>query len=99
MAQRQETDLLLHNAVVVLERSTIHGGVLARDGRIAAVFAEADKPSGLPDAETMDLAGAHLAPGMIDIHIHGAAGVDVQDTDEVGLKKLSEFLLSRGVTS
>src|SRR6185503_21103231 len=36
--------------------------------------------------------------GLIDIHIHGSAGVDVQATDEAGLATLSEFLLRQGVT-
>jgi N-acetylglucosamine-6-phosphate deacetylase len=39
-----------------------------------------------------------LAPGLIDVHIHGSAGIDVQDTDANGLLKLSEFLLNEGVT-
>jgi N-acetylglucosamine-6-phosphate deacetylase len=48
--------------------------------------------------ETVDVRGAYLAPGMIDIHIHGSAGVDVQDAGYRQLTKLSEFLLGQGVT-
>jgi len=36
---------------------------------------------------------------MIDIHIHGSVGIDVQATDAAGLGKLSAFLLSEGVSS
>jgi N-acetylglucosamine-6-phosphate deacetylase len=35
---------------------------------------------------------------MIDIHIHGSAGVDVMCADGEGLSKLSDFLLQQGVT-
>jgi N-acetylglucosamine-6-phosphate deacetylase len=90
--------LLLHNARVILESGVQHGGVFVRDGRIALVFAHEQTPAGLSASETIDLGGAYLAPGMIDIHLHGSAGVDVQSTDAGGLAKLSEFLLAEGVT-
>ena len=92
------TQLLLHNARVVLEGGIQHGGVLVRDGRIVLVFTNEQPPSGLGASESIDLGGAYLAPGMIDIHIHGSAGVDVQAADAAGLTRLSEFLLTEGVT-
>ncbi|HXI91816.1 MAG TPA: N-acetylglucosamine-6-phosphate deacetylase [Blastocatellia bacterium] len=90
--------LLLHNARVILESGIQHGGVLIRDQRIALVFAHEQTPAGLSTSGTIDLGGAYLAPGLIDIHIHGSAGVDVQSTDAAGLTKLSAFLLAEGVT-
>jgi N-acetylglucosamine-6-phosphate deacetylase len=92
------TQLLLHNARVVLENEILHGGVLIRDGRIAQVFTDEQTPTGLGASESVDMKGLYLAPGMIDIHIHGSAGVDVQNADRAALRKLSEFLLSEGVT-
>lgn len=92
------TELLLHNARVVLGNEILHGGVLLRDGRIAHVFKDERTPSGLSASESVDMKGRYLAPGMIDIHIHGSAGVDVQNADHAALRKLSEFLLSEGVT-
>jgi len=90
------TQLLLHNARVILESGIQHGGVLIRERRIALVFAPEQTPAGLSASETIDLGGAYLAPGLIDIHIHGSAGVDVQSTDAAGLAKLSAFLLAEG---
>ena len=90
--------ILFHNARVVLEGGIQRGGVLVRDGRIALVFSNEQVPTGLSATESMDLDGAYLAPGMIDMHIHGSAGVDVQATDAAGLTKLSTFLLAEGVT-
>ena len=71
---------------------------MAREGRIAQVFSGDDKPSGVASSESVDLAGAYLAPGMIDIHIHGSNGVDVLESDSDSLFKLSEFLLGEGIT-
>jgi N-acetylglucosamine-6-phosphate deacetylase len=92
------TELLLHNSRLVLETGIARGGVLIRDGRIASVFGEGQKPIGLSAEISIDLQGAHLAAGMIDIHIHGSAGVDVQATDVEGLARLAAFLLSHGIT-
>ncbi|HXU38580.1 MAG TPA: N-acetylglucosamine-6-phosphate deacetylase [Blastocatellia bacterium] len=90
--------VLLFNARVVLANEIRLGGVLVRDGRIAQIFASDQKPAGLSANETVDLDGAYLSPGLIDIHIHGSAGVDVQAAGEADLTKLSEFLLAEGVT-
>lgn len=90
--------VLLFNARVILANEMLLGGVLVRDGRIAHIFGSDQKPAGMSANESMDLDGAYLAPGLIDIHIHGSASVDVQAADESGLAKLSEFLLAEGVT-
>lgn len=46
-----------------------------------------------------DLSGAILIPGFVDTHTHGALGFDTMDRDENGLKKMEEFLYSKGVTT
>lgn len=40
-----------------------------------------------------------IVPGFIDVHIHGAYGVDTNDADEEGLKTIIKGLVSEGVTS
>jgi N-acetylglucosamine-6-phosphate deacetylase len=91
--------VLIHNAEVVLPDGLLFGGVLIRDQGIATVFAEHDKPTGFEESQTIDLEGCYLAPGLIDIHLHGSAGVDVQATDHAGLDALGEFLAASGVTA
>lgn len=90
--------LLLHNGKVMLDAGVLVGGVLVRDGRIAHVFPEDRRPAGLSASETVDLGGNYLAPGMIDNHMHGSAGVDVLEADHDALARLSEYLLGQGVT-
>ena len=85
--------LLLKNANVVLpDREAKNASVLIADGNIASLEARSAD-------EEIDLAGATLLPGFIDAHIHGAVGVDVMDATPVGLRSLSEYLASQGVTS
>ena len=50
-------------------------------------------------AELIDAENNFVAPGFINIHIHGAAGVDTMDDNINALKKFTEFLPSSGVTS
>ena len=47
----------------------------------------------------IDLNEACVIPGLVDLHIHGAAGEDVSDGREEGLTKMAEYLASKGVTS
>ncbi|MEW6212474.1 MAG: N-acetylglucosamine-6-phosphate deacetylase, partial [Acidobacteriota bacterium] len=89
-------EFLLDNARVIFPDGQRRGGALIRDGRIAQVFSDGERPAGISDR--VDLRDNYLAPGLIDIHIHGSRGVDIQNADEEGLRKLSEFLLSEGVT-
>jgi N-acetylglucosamine-6-phosphate deacetylase len=86
------TTLLLKNANVVLPDREAPGSVLVEEGRIVSLDAvEGD--------EELDLRGATLLPGFIDVHIHGAAGIDVMDATATGLGVVSEYLASQGVTS
>jgi 5-methylthioadenosine/S-adenosylhomocysteine deaminase len=71
-------DTLLVNAVVVpmdgARRIIDRGHVLVRGGRIAAVGEGRPVPS--PEGcETIDLDGAILIPGLIDLHLHAGHGL------------------------
>ncbi len=47
-------------------------------------------------AELVDMGGAYLLPGLIDIHTHGCFGVDVNAADREGYEKISRFAASQG---
>lgn len=86
--------LLLRDATVVLPDRTIqHGTILVEDEYISSIGAEV-----IPDVETIDLGGMTLLPGFIDVHIHGAVGVDVMDATPEALGEVSNYLASQGVT-
>lgn len=72
--------------------------VLVEDGRIVDVSSRGARaiPSG---AQVFDFADALLAPGMIDIHIHGGAGHDVMEADGASLPAVEGLMAKHGVTS
>ena len=84
--------MLLKNADVVLPDRVSKLSVLIADGKIASLE---DGSAG----EEIDLAGATLLPGFIDVHIHGAVGIDVMDATAADLRRVSEYLASQGVTN
>lgn len=52
-----------------------------------------------PGTRRLDLQGKYLLPGFIDIHTHGGKGVDFNHADADGVRAVTRFFASRGVTS
>jgi N-acetylglucosamine-6-phosphate deacetylase len=50
-------------------------------------------------ARIIDFSDAILTPGLVDIHIHGAAGHDVMEGDADSLAAIERLLVRHGVTS
>jgi len=50
------------------------------------------------NASLIDFGDAVLAPGFVDIHIHGGAGVDAMRASQSELPRLGRFLTTHGVT-
>lgn len=89
---------LIHNAqVITLEGVIPNGWLLWSDRLIQQIGTTDDAP---PTADhKIDANGAYLAPGFIDLHVHGAVGFDTMDASLDGLLKQAEFFARHGVTS
>lgn len=76
----------------------IHQPLVAiEDGFISAVSLQAERE--VPaNARIIDFGEAILAPGFVDIHMHGGAGLDVMRATPSELPHLNKFLTQHGVT-
>src|SRR5580704_8503854 len=79
------------------ERMIEDGAVVVEDGAIVAVTPFAARPL---DAESCDLAGGVLAPGLIDWQVNGGGGVLFNETPTAaGIRAIVEAHRTDGTTS
>jgi N-acetylglucosamine-6-phosphate deacetylase len=89
--------LMLENGNVVLpegERNDV--SVIVADEQISEIL---EKGRSSFNGGVINVTGLDIFPGLVDLHIHGAVGVDVNAADADGLKRVAEFLAARGVTA
>ena len=83
--------MVFYNGRVFTPAGYVCGGLIIEDGRFTEI---------VPDlkAGDVDLNGAKVLPGLIDIHTHGNSGEDFADGDERGLRKMASYLARNGIT-
>jgi N-acetylglucosamine-6-phosphate deacetylase len=83
------------NATVILpERLLDRRAVVVEGGRIAAVSSAPAK-----SGEVIDLQGSYLAPGFVDLHVHGGAGADFMDGCDDAFRTVCRAHARHGTTS
>jgi N-acetylglucosamine-6-phosphate deacetylase len=75
-----------------------HPLVLVEQGRVVDISARSGRqvPAGV---STSDFGTSVMAPGYVDLHIHGSAGYDVMDDAGEALPAIEQLLARHGVTS
>jgi len=76
----------------VIERGT----VLIDGGRIVEMGPSVSLP---PGAQVTRLPNLTLAPGFIDLHVHGGGGFGVATTDPEEIRSYARWVVTKGVTS
>ncbi len=81
---------------LILPDRVVEGHALwTEDGRIVGVARDGDLPA---DAPRTDVAGAWIAPGLIDVHTHGALGRSFLDGDDEAFDTIVREQVRHGVT-
>lgn len=91
-------DFQIRGARIVTPREVVEADLFVRADRIASLKAR-DAGRDPAGESRIDLPGLTLLPGFIDIHIHGAVGVDTMEADAEALHRVARFLASRGVAA
>ena len=82
---------------IVLPDSVVCDKALVFDSESGKIVGIVDSvPSG---ADTIDANGNFVAPGLVDIHIHGYLGEDTSDAKVEGIKKMAYGVAKNGVTA
>lgn len=90
--------LLKHGCVVGPDGILEDTPVLLTGGIIRRIYGPTEMETAQPD-ETLDLAELTLYPGFIDVHIHGAVGVDAMTATTDELHRVAQLLATQGVTA
>jgi len=89
--------LKIYNGKILTPHRMIKGGcVLIADGRIKEV---SDKNIAIEGAVEIDAQGKYIAPGFIDIHVHGGGGHDFMDNTLEAFLGIAQTHAAYGTTA
>lgn len=81
------------NAKIYTSRFRFESGAFSvENGRFVNVLGPAAE-------DAIDLEGAYVIPGLIDVHTHGNSGYDFCDGSDEGMEIMARYMASVGVTS
>lgn len=92
--------LALVNGRVITPLQVIENGslLIGDDGRIASVGEQGEVKIPV-HALVVDAAGGYVAPGFVDVHVHGGVGHDALDARHDGLRAMAAYHASHGTTA
>ena len=83
------------NGRIILKDRILEGHSVIADEKIVSIVKKGLEPK---NTETVDCGGNYIAPGLIDLHIHGYLGKDVCDCDEESIRTIAGGIIANGVT-
>src|SRR5258706_14795877 len=89
--------LKIYNGKIITPYRIIPNGCILVTGNTIAAVSEGNVDFG--DAIEIDAKGKYVAPGFIDIQVHGGGGYDFMDGTETAFLKIAETHAQYGTTS
>jgi N-acetylglucosamine-6-phosphate deacetylase len=89
-------DYIINNGKLVGEEKLIpNRSLVISNGKIISLELH-DSPAAI---ESINAAGLIIAPGLIDLHVHGGVGADVLDCDPGSLQRIADYHGKHGTTA
>ena len=85
--------MLFKNGYIFVDGKFAHGSFRTEGEKFAEIL------TCVPEEEGIDLNGAYVIPGLIDVHNHGNSGADFSDGNYEGLQAMAKYLAQNGITS
>jgi len=89
-------DFIINNGTLVGEEKLINNRSLVVSGGKIVSLEQMDAAAAV---ESIDAAGLIIAPGFIDLHVHGADGADILDCDPGSLQRIAGYHGRHGTTA
>ena len=85
--------MLYKNGYIFIDGRFVRGSFRVEGGKFTQVL------DSIPAQDGVDLDGAYVIPGLVDVHTHGNSGADFSDGDYEGLGSIARYLAENGITS
>lgn len=95
-------NMIITNGTIVTDRLIPNGTIVVIGDKILYVGDEIEGQRILKAADKnvfkiIDARGGYIAPGLIDVHIHGSDGVDLMDGKEESIRTVARYVVKYGV--
>lgn len=87
---------IINGRIITLDTVLDGHTLVIEAGKIAAIVPAESVP---PASEILDAQGLWVAPGFIDVHVHGGDGHDTMDATPQAIHSMARFFARHGVTS
>lgn len=96
--------LIITNGTIISDQLIKQGTVVTIGDRIMYVGDQAEgeriKEAAIPEVfEIIDAQGGYIAPGLIDVHMHGSGGYELMDGTSEALDAMAEYLVKHGTVA
>jgi N-acetylglucosamine-6-phosphate deacetylase len=100
MAVNDSRLLLITGGTLILPEGMVEGGsVVCEEGRIADVLRRPPSQKLMRESRVLDARGGFLAPGYVDLHVHGGGGADFMDATDEAIRTAIAAHAAEGTTT